>query len=319
MNSSSGKDGHRGHHFSGTHYVVSEDIDILVPRWCGELNILPPAKDFYLEPRSRMKNFLRNLFAHVTFVDSQKIRSGLLRSIAQNKKAGLFVVSLERAYLNDSEVNGRIEITRTVDESGEDILVHAVRNGTPEKRYQFESLREKKVALVDDVIFSGKTLISTISTLHHYHANVHAVTVAVGVKDGVDNLNKAGFGVIGMPEHIKVDCLDVFDDVSDQVCERDFYPGVPYSGRQYYLGETSFPYILPFGRLNKWASIPEKELKRFSVLCIDNAVALFEEIERINGVKITCAMVPRPVFGFPKDKTRFVAHLREAREKCLKA
>ena len=310
--------GHSGHHFSGTHYVVSEDIDILVPRWCRSIGLLPPAKNFYLELRSRMKDFLQNLFARVTFIGSREIRSGLLKSVALHKKAGLTVISLERAYLEDTEVDGRIELTRTVDESGEDIQVPSVRNGAPLKWMQYESLRGKKIALIDDVVFSGKTIISTVSGLHHYHANVHAVTAAVGVKDGVNKLKKTTFGIIGMPKHLKVDCLEEFDDVSDQVCERDFYPGVPYSGRVYYIDNVSFPYVLPFGRPDKWASIPEKELRRFSVLCIDNTIALFEEIERINGIQIFCSMIPRPVFGFPKNKLRFVSFLKEAREKCLK-
>ena len=306
-----------GHHFSGTHYVVSEDVDILVTRWCKATGLLSPAKEFYLKPRSRMKSFLRNLFARVTFIKSNEIRVGLLRSIARHKKAGLTVVSLERAYLEDSEVSERIELNRTVDGSLEDVIVPSARNGTPTRQFQFERLRGKNIALVDDVVFSGKTLICTISGLHHCHANVHAVTAAVGVKDGVDNLKRATFGVIGMPDRLTVDCLDEFDDVSDQVCERDFYPGVPYSGRTHFTSDTSFPYVLPLGRPDKWASIPEKELERFSVLCINNTIAIFEEIERLNKRMIPCSMVPRPVFGFPKDKTRFVSVLKETREKCM--
>ena len=315
----SSKGAHHGHHFRGTHYVISEDIDILLPRWCRSIGLLPPAKDLYLAPRLRMKDFLQRLFARVTFINSRGIRKGLLESVALHRKAGLAVISLERAYLEDSEIDGRIELTRTVDESGEDVVIPSVRNGTPEKQTQFEILRGKKIALVDDVVFSGKTLIATISGLHHYHANVHAVTAAVGVKNGINSLKKATFGVIGMPHRMKVDCLDEFDDVSDQVCERDFYPGIPYSGRQYFCGDESFPYILPFGRPDKWASIPEKELRQFSALCLDNTIGLFEEIERINGIKISCSMVPRPVFGFPKDNTRFVPLLKEARATCLKA
>lgn len=317
MDSPSGD--HRGHHFNGTHYVISEDIDVLLSRWCRNKGLLPPANDFYLELRSRMKSFLQNLFARVTFISSQEIRDGLLESIALHRQAGLTIVSLERAYLEDTEMDKRIEFTRTVDEAMEDILIPSPRDGAPTRHIQFEHLREKNIALVDDVVFSGKTLISTISGLHHYHANVHAVTVAVGVKDGVDNLKRATFGVVGMPENLVVDCLEEFDDVSDQVCERDFYPGVPYSGRQHFTNGTSFPYVLPFGRPDKWASIPEKELKRFSTLCIDNTIALFEEIERVNSLTVTCAMVPRPVFKSPRDKTRFVSHLQEARTICLKA
>lgn len=312
-----GSSSHHGHHFGGTHYVVSEDIDILIPRWCSSVKLVPPAKDFYLKPRSRMKSFLRNLFARVTFISSKEIRAGLLRSIAQHRKARCTIVSLERAYLEDSEVDERIELTRTVDESGEDILIPSVRDGTPLKRMQFEILRgKKKIALIDDVVFSGNTLITTIKDLHQYHANVHAVTVAVGVKTGVDTLKQAYFGVIGMPNRLTVDCLDEFDDVSDQVCERDFYPGVPYSGRAHFTSDASLPYVLPFGRPDKWASIPEKELRRFSVLCFDNTIELFEEIERVNKRMIPCSMVPRPVLGLPRDKTRFVSHLKEARARC---
>ncbi|MFZ3043545.1 MAG: hypothetical protein WA058_00305 [Minisyncoccia bacterium] len=307
------------HHFPGTHYVVSEDIDILISRWCSGTNLLPPGKEFYLGLRSKMKDFLQDVFARVTFISSQEIRDGLLEAIAPHKEAGLTAVSLERAYLEDSEMDKRIELTRTVDNQGEDIVIPAVRNGTPLKRYQFQGLRSKNIVLIDDVVFSGKTMISTINELTYHNANVHAVVAAVGVKKGVDNLKKAKFGVIGMPENMTIDCLEEFDNISDQVCERDFYPGVPYSGREHFgYDKASFPYLLPFGRPNKWASIPEKEVMSFSVLCLENTAALFGEIERINGITIPCSMVPRPVFGFPGDQTRFVSFLERAREKCLK-
>lgn len=315
MDSSSGVH----HHFSGTHYVVSEDIDILISRWCLSVNLLSPEKGFYSGLRSRMKDFLQDVFARVTFINSQEIRDGLLEAIASHKKAGFTVVSLERAYLEDSETDRRIELTRTVDSQGEDIVIPGVRNGTPMKRMQFMHLRDKSIVLVDDVVFSGKTVISTINDLHYHNANVHAVIAAVGVKKGVDNLKKATFGIIGMPDHLVIDCLEEFDNISDQVCERDFYPGVPYSGREHFgYDKASFPYLLPFGKPNKWASIPEKEVMPFSVLCLDNTIALFGEIERINGITIPCSMVPRPVFGFPRDQTRFVSFLEKAREKCLK-
>lgn len=317
--SKDGHSDHHSHHFDGTHYVVSQDIDLLVERWCNNSHLAPPSDSFYLELRSSLKDFLKNIFANVTIVASEEIRSGLLESAIKYEQAGLTVVSLERAYLEDGEVGGRIELTRTVDEDGDDIIIPSPRFGTPDKRSQFERLRGKNIALFDDVIFSGRTLIETISALHQYHVNVHAVTVAVGVKDGVDKLRNAGFCVSGMPKQLNIECLDEFDDVSDQVCERDFYPGIPYSGRQYFCDDTAFPYLLPFGRPDKWASIPEKELKKFSALCIDNTISLFEEIERINGTIIPCSAVPRPVYGFPKNGTRFVDLLAEARVKMLRA
>ncbi|MEK7115316.1 MAG: phosphoribosyltransferase [Patescibacteria group bacterium] len=134
---------------------------------------------------------MQDIFTRVTFVGSQEIRGGLLASIAAHKKAGLIVISLERAYLENSEIDGRIEITRSVDSDGNELLVRSRRMGSPDKSRQFEVLRNKKnIALVDDVVFSGQTIIETISELNHRQANVHAVTTAIGVKDGIDNLKK---------------------------------------------------------------------------------------------------------------------------------
>ncbi len=318
MNVSNSFTGNAGNHrhFSGTHYVVSEDVDILMARWCKENNLLSPNNDLYRGLRKKMKEFLEEIFARVTFVCSQEIREGLLASVNTHREAGLIVISLERAYLYDDEIDGRIEITRTVDGDGNDILVPAKRNSCiVSKLQQFSRLRDKNIALIDDVVFSGKTLVSTISQLHHYNTNVYAVTSAIGVKSGVDYLNNSRFCVTGQPEQMNVYCLEEFDCVSDQVCERDFYPGVPYSGREHFtFDKASFPYVLPFGKPQKWASIPEKEVKEFSRLCIDNTIALFEEIERKNKMTISCWSVPRPVFGSPKDGTRFISFLKEKRK-----
>lgn len=314
MNSSNSFTGNGSHHrhFVGTHYVISEDVDILVSRWCLGANLRSPSKDFYVGARLKMKDFLQDIFTRVTFVSSQEIRDGLLASVATHKNAGLTIVSLERAYLEDSEIGGRIEITRSVNSDGDEILVHSARHGSPDKRQQFEVLRGKDIALVDDVVFSGKTIIETISELNQCHANVHAVTTAIGVKKGIDNLKEAQFGVIGMPQRLTVHCLEEFDGVSDQVCERDFYPGIPYSGREHCtLRDASFPYVFPFGKTQEWASIPEKEIKEFSRMCIDNTVALFEEIEKLNGITVSCSSVPRPVFGSPKDSTPFISFLKD--------
>ncbi len=314
---SSGHDGH--HHFGGTHYVVSEDVDILVNRWCSSINLLSPSEDLYLELRSKMSGFLQDIFAKVTFIGSREIRDGLLESVRKQRQAGFTVISLERAYLEDSEIDGRIEITRKVDDWGEDIVIHGERNGTSRKILQFERLHGKKnLVLVDDVVFSGKTIINTINDLHYHQANVHSVVSAVGVKAGVDRLKKVTFGVSGMPDHLAVDCLEEFDDISDQVCERDFYPGVPYSGREHCgCDKAAFPYILPFGKPGKWASIPEKEVRQFSALCLENTMALFREVEKINGIKISCSMLPRPIFGFPRDDRRFVDLLQQKHADCL--
>ncbi len=309
--------GETNHHHGGTHYVVSEDIDVIVKRWCGELGLTPPPIDTYVGLRSKMKSFLEEIFSKVTFIDSGEIRAGLLSSIEKHRLAGLTVVNLERVYLDDSEVDTRIELTRTVNEQGDDIVMPSVRHGTRNKGRQFESLSNKKIALIDDVVFSGKTLVTTIADLQQYNALTHSVTVAIGIADGVRRLKRATFGVTGMPDHMTIECIEEFDHVSDQVCERDFYPGLPYSGRQLASHEHfSLPYVLPFGMPGKWASIPEKEIKAFSILCLKNTIALFREIEKINRKTVPSAMVPRPVLGIVPSSRSF-ADILEEKCNCL--
>ncbi len=307
------------HKFSGTHYVVSEDVDILINRWCRKAKLIPPGEVSYLIARAKMKDFLENIFARVTFIPGQEIREGLLESVAKYKADGLSVVTLERAYLEDDEVDGRIELTRAVDSDGGKIEKLFPRHGAVSKIAQYNRLRGKEVALIDDVVFTGGTLIETICELHQRRVSVHAVTSAIGVAKGVGNLKSQGFHVIGQPEHMLIDCIEEFEHLTDQICERDFYPGVPYSGREHFGSENlSFPYVLPFGRILEWATIGEKVNKQFSVLCLDNTIALFEEIEKTNNIRLSCSDVPRPVFGSPKDGTRFVDFLKASKESLLK-
>ena len=302
------------HHFSGTHYVISEDVDLLVSRWCERMKLTVPTPDFYARLRLKMQIFLESIFSKVTFISSREIRQGLLEVVALQRHAGLTTVSLERAYLEDGEIDGRIELTRAVDSWGNDVVIPSVRNGTRSKVAQFSSLRGKNIALIDDVVFSGKTLIGTIAELHRYHANVYSVSAAIGVKSGVDNLRKAVFGVVGQPKEMTIDCLEEFDGLEDQVCERDFYPGIPYSGREHMCGLGSIPYVLPFGKPEKWASIPVDKTASFSRLCFENTIDLFKEIERLNGIQIPYSLIQRPVFGLPRNNEHFVSLL----EKSLK-
>ena len=217
-------------------------------------------------------------------------------------------MAIERAYLESEELDGRIEITRAVDESGDDLGRPFPRVGTESCETQLSILENSKIVLVDDVVFTGGTIIDITTKLRTYGSEVCEVVAAIGIKNGLDSIAKG--------TNSSVSCVFEYDEVVDQVCERDFYPGLPYCGRQYYddasgLG-SSFPYVAPFGLLNEWASIPETEVSRFSKLCIQNTIELFEEIERLNDFVIITKMVPRPVYGLGLSDDRYVDVLRKA-------
>jgi len=102
-----------------------------------------------------------------------------------------------------------------------------------------------------------------------------------------------------------------YDEVIDEICERDFYPGVPLSGRTV-KGQLNVgaPYLLPFGKPTHWASIPKEWEKEFSRFCLQQTIKLWEEIEEISGKVVRNCDLDRLPVGFNWDKTRFVENLR---------
>ncbi len=126
-----------------------------------------------------------------------------------------------------------------------------------------------------------------IELLANVGISVPVVCAGIGIQDGVSRV---------LSPKTKVECAKIYIEVIDEVCERDFYPGVPFSGRSL-IGESNIglPYIIPFGKPRKWASIPTYFHKEFSKFCIDQAIILFEEIQRISNKEVCCSDIERKV------------------------
>jgi hypothetical protein len=111
---------------------------------------------------------------------------------------------------------------------------------------------------------------------------------------------------------VEVRSVHYFDSVVDEVCERDFYPGVLLSGRTLYGSENvGLPYLLPFGDPVNWASIPEEKKYAFSEFCLNQTIKIFEEIELSSGRPVLCRDLERNIFSIPADGIRFVDALKQ--------
>lgn len=300
-------------------YVVSADIEGLLLRWARRRHFdLPnPAhianflgrSSFCDEIRVEFSTFMQRIFPALELVPEIELQGGLAERIWQTE---LTPVSLERAYTDcfihrDEEhprtsgvkdrVTGRyirnvvyLDMTRLVDDMGNDRgLGH--RSYAPPLPEQLEKLKEwrvKEVALVDDVIFTGALLERVIQELSQLGINVPLIIAGIGVAEGIHRVNQS---------KREVWCVRTYKEVIDQVCERDFYPGVPFSGRSLIGGENvGVPYLLPFGKPGEWASIPEEWQRPFSRFCIEQTIKLFAEIERISH---------KPVLG--RDLSRLIS------------
>lgn len=283
-------------------YVVSEDIHILLAEWAIERGFVMPPDEFFRQLRKEAKQYLSDIFGvdNVDIVSAVELKCGITKLIRETE---LLAVSMDRVYSNS---NMKIQVARTVDESLNDCGVK-VRFGTPAIEEQLFNVREKceKIVLVDDILFSGKMIGWLMECLSKIGIDVEEIVVGIAINGGLDTISKIASS--------RVSYVRYYREVIDEICERDFYPGVPLSGR-FVSGtkiETGAPYIYPFGRPCEWASIPKDKAQGFSLFYIQQTIRLWEEIERISNKIVRCCDLERVPVGIPMDSSRFIDHLKK--------
>ncbi len=275
-------------------YVVSEDIHLLLEKWAREKGFILPPQQFFDELRRDFSEFMRRMFTGFEFVGEAEITEGLNRIIFS---LGLATVSLDEAYF---PAQLTIKVARLVDEQGKDRGIGR-RAGSDPVLKQIRQLREsntREVVLVDDVVYSGVSISRVIDLLNRAGIRVPVVCIGIAIAEGRNKLADMG---------CETRYVRLYNGVIDELCERDFYPGVPLSGRLLNTGENiGVPYIFPFGRPGEWASIPSKFQLSFSRFCLSQTIALFEEIEKCSSRVVRCGDLSRQVKGLEGPSSRFV-------------
>lgn len=275
-------------------YVVSEE------KWnFGEL---PTPNDDFLQGGFLAENLfveLEKIFGEesVDFIFKGFLKKGLKKRVAGNCP----IVSLEKFFI---DTPFHLEASRAVDINLNNIGLRE-RTGAESIDNQVidllaQGLRE--IVLVDDVLFSGGVW-EIIEKLLDMGIRVKKFICGISIGDGKKRLEKQG---------IKVSSVVHYEEVIDEVCHRDFYAGVPYSGRTVVDGSgrnIGAPYFYPFGKPVEWASIPENRAKEFSDFCLRQSIELWKHIERLYGKSISCFQIDRLPIGAPNDNTRFVNYL----------
>jgi hypothetical protein len=276
-------------------YVVSLDIATLLAQWANRSGFKLPAKGMFDELRTALFTDLSHIFSAVEFLSETSLRGPLARLVTST---GLPVLSLDEAYY---PLGYRLGMTRAV-HADRTKAGNTHRAGMKSVAEQIDELVRQvqgDVVLVDDVIFTGKHIADElIPMLSKKGINIKAVVAAVGMQEGITRIGEK------VPH---VQCVRTYDAVEDEICERDFFPGVPLSGRTV-LGLERFgmPYVEPFGDPNEWACIPTHHVKRFSRSRIADTIRLYEAIERASCRIVRCSDLARPVYGLPTGKERFV-------------
>ncbi|NCU38162.1 hypothetical protein EOL96_03865 [Candidatus Saccharibacteria bacterium] len=243
----------------GNPYVISAELGLT------SANLEEVIKTEKIEVfRESLDTDLRAMGKATLWVPSHVIQKGLEQAIA---KTSLPVVSLDNRYVTSA--TQYLGISRGVDTLLNDNS-YVSRQGYP---YIKEQLRRipalgNEVLLVDDVLFSGGMVAWLADSLKPYGVKIGGVVVGIAIQEGIDKLASIG---------IEVDASEVFTEVEDEICERDFAV-VPGSGRRIEaLAANALYFDTKNGKPDKWASLPKEDTQLF---CINSLIRSMNLLQR---------------------------------------
>lgn len=210
-------------------------------------------------------------------LDSQAVLSTCQEIADSNPKSEGLLLNINRLFNTDGQLIG-----------------HGPRPGFEPLTKQFDDLARKiagrSVVLIEDGAFSGGTLRYVLRELKS--RSITVTTIVIGYcKNGSKEAVKEVFdGELVIVRPIK--------SLIDWIPDHDLIPFIPNCGRV--LGEPSgdhslmpvrrsdgfscaYPYILPFGKIEEWASLPIEGARELSRLCLDTSIEIFGRI----GQKMT--------------------------------
>ena len=238
-------------------------------------------------------------------------------------------ISLDRAYTtigDHGDVDYYLDVTRIYDIDGckkiglglrpdfvprtqqGTALEHAVDECVAALRSRKKSFEE--VVLVDNGLYSGGTMAEIIELLHQSDINVRFIFTALARDEGTTrlkqklrDLEKSG----GRPPAWPGSGLNIpGSSIRDWVCERDFLYGVPLGGRT--AGRLFTAHAIPEQPVIgiPYSAVSTNDLSNcagigsgaYSIakVSLELSIALWSELERINGVTFAVSDMPRIPF-----------------------
>lgn len=213
------------------------------------------------------------------------------------------------AYSENLQSPFSLKITRVFDEQFDKITTHqAPRQGYAPLDVQLVNFGLfRGHTLIDDIILNGRDCKDIVEMSKLKNVVFDKIIACVATNKGKKVFNSYG---------VKVESLYYFDSVIDIICERDFIPGLPFSGRTVIIEDGEYRYaprLLPWGNPTEWASVPIENASSFSKVCISTAIEFWEEVYP----SVRFFEVPAVIYD-PKitsTKLRFVDYLHH----CYKA
>ncbi len=198
----------------------------------------------------------------------------------------------EIADLNQKSEGLLLNINRLFNTDGQ-LIGHGPRPGFEPLEKQYDDLAKRiagrSVVLIEDGAFSGGTLRYVLQELNSRGLTVTAIIIGFCC-------TRAKF-VLGNFFKGELVIVHPIENLLDWIPDHDLIPFIPNCGRV--LGEVStpgfmpvrsakgfsyaYPYILPFGKIEEWASLPIEGARDLSRLCLETSIELFSLV----GPKMT--------------------------------
>lgn len=268
-------------------YVLFDDLPIAMEKWAKTAEFQAFDRDFVQHVGSDIQQSLLLYFKNVYLIDSASIKKHLQDFAISSP----FPVLSMSPLLSGGKVEDLPFSRCCAPPTKEDQALfryigrHPRYEATQSYAHRMEELKLRfagqRVNIVDDIIFSGESMIEMIENLRRIGAIVDTVCTNVIREQAYQALLQYNVKIYGQYR---------FDSVVDIVCSRDFIFGIPDGGLNYLHTDGSLrfcTYIEPFGDAKLWASIPPKNTKHFSYQMLALSHQFWTMMESTNNTSFT--------------------------------
>ncbi|MFA5592256.1 MAG: hypothetical protein WC989_02965 [Micavibrio sp.] len=282
-------------------YVLTDDLPLVFAKLTGDSE---EAKRAVRQSSQMIRTSLQKIFPVVETIPADKISRFLNDRVAGSD---LPAISLTGLITGDGKRIAAVEASRTVSLEPVEGIYFKFRDsgilprlpGLPDVKEQFRRAvefvadsKKPRVNIVDDVVFSGGTILNCANQLAARGIEVDTVIANVAINGSVAALGQRG---------IKMDADYYYDAVIDEVCMRDFIVGAPGGGRNLLLGNgqyVSVPYLYPYGNVGQWASIGRESAAGFSKDCLEASLNIWAAL----APDMKFSDLSKPVFKSSPDE-----------------
>lgn len=275
-------------------YVVTYDVASRLQAFRPKTNTIPRPDDqlferFHMSLYQKIQQALPGITIDTIEMNElrRKIWEQVESRVTNLGQQAVLSTCPEIADLNPKSEGLLLNINRLFNTDGQ-LIGHGPRPGFESLEKQYNDLAKKiagrSVVLIEDGAFSGGTLRYVLQELNSRGITVTAIIIGFCC-------TRAKF-VLGNFFKGELVIVHPIENLLDWIPDHDLIPFIPNCGRV--LGEASsngfmpvrsiegfsyaYPYILPFGKIEEWASLPIEGARDLSRLCLDTSIEIFGHV-----------------------------------------